>query len=147
MHEVELTSELYILILKGITEKKQKDIDNIYKTYDDIFPEKNFLEERFEKIMDIIDDKFENWISESIFQQQTLFYILFAIIYHLCFGIKSKIGKSTPKKIHDETLKRIENVAIIIKKNGIESVVEGGTRRLTTQKGREKLFNYFMQKI
>ena len=130
----------------GISEKKQKDINNIYLHNDDVFGEKNIIEDRFIKIMDIIEEKFGSWIGNSIFNQQTVFYVLFALIYDLSYGLKSKLVKSTPQKISDDSFRKLIHSAELIKKNGIEKVLEAGTRRLSTQKDRQILFNHFRKK-
>src|SRR6185369_3567088 len=54
MQEVELTSELLIVEIDGLQDKK-KSIDRFYATLDDTFPEQKRMESRFAETMDAIE--------------------------------------------------------------------------------------------
>ena len=57
MQEVELTSELVLLMLRGLIGKSQSAIDRAYGDKDSVFPGRSEVERRFQTTMDSIDDK------------------------------------------------------------------------------------------
>lgn len=88
MAEVELTSELLILGMSGLQDKK-KSIDDFYEDYDESFPERNRTAERFRRTIDEIVNACEDVLAESEFRRPPLFYTLYGAVYQRIFGIPS----------------------------------------------------------
>jgi hypothetical protein len=86
MLEVELTSELLIAQTAGMQDKK-KSIDDFYEKYDDSFPARRRIEKRFEEVIDVVNETFEDTLWESEFSRPPLFYTLFCTIYHRIFRL------------------------------------------------------------
>jgi hypothetical protein len=55
MNEVELSSELMILMLDGIQDKK-KSIDAFYERYDEEFPDQERIGQRFRATIDVLTE-------------------------------------------------------------------------------------------
>jgi hypothetical protein len=96
MLEVELTSELMILGLDGLQDKK-KSIEDFYAKYDEEFPEEKTVEKRFRAVVDGINEAVGDTLAESEFQRPPLFYSLFGVVYHRLFGIP-KVALRSPRK-------------------------------------------------
>jgi len=88
MMEVELTSELMILEMSGLQDKK-KAIDRFYEDYDEEFLERKNVENRFRRTIDIINDACYSNISSTEFRRPPLFYSLFAAVYHRLYGLRN----------------------------------------------------------
>lgn len=122
MAEVQLTSELVILMMDGI--QSTKIIETFYKKYDDDFKERKKIIKRFRECMDIIGEIYGDSLKNSAFHSVTLFYSLFSVIYHFKFGIKNiKLGRISPSSQNIPKLKNyldciddiINNEKVIIK--------------------------------
>jgi hypothetical protein len=85
MGEAELTSELIIAMLGGITSRKV--IEAYYKRYDDQFAEQDTIVEEFQHCMDIIGEIMGNRLPESNFSSKHLFYTLYCAIFDLLYGL------------------------------------------------------------
>jgi hypothetical protein len=95
MKEVELTSELMILIMNGIQDKK-KSIDDFYEDYDESFKERGTVEARFRSVLDAINSSIGDQMPETEFRRSPLFYSLFGAVGHRLFGIPD-VNLNTPK--------------------------------------------------
>lgn len=150
MDEVELTTEFYSLMMKGITGKSQNALDKLYEIYDDegTFKEKNVIEKRFEIVMDTIDENLGEYIPQSPFKKKTIFYILFAVIYDICYEIDSELINQNHNKVTTHQINILRNIGADIEKEKIDKkVLEAATRRTTNPQERKILFNYFKKSL
>lgn len=148
MDEVELTSEFAIMMLKGITGKNKRTIDNIYKDKDSIFPERWEIENRFRIIMDSIDDKIGNEIRHLPFKKKTLFYSLFAFFYDIQFGLKSILEPIARKSISNDIIAQIKLSGERIEdKTAPLEVLEAVARRTTHPSSRLTVLKYLKGEI
>lgn len=148
MDEVDLTTEFYSLMLKGLTSKSQNSMDDLYDKFENQFKERNTIEKRFEAVMDNIDLYLGNFISNSIYKKKTLFYILFLVFYNEMYGLKSVLNSKIPKKITLNFIASIRKISDIIENNKVEiNVVEAASRRTTNLKERKILYTYFLKKL
>jgi hypothetical protein len=108
MIEVEETSDLMLLMLKGIHGKSQSALNNIYKEWEEEFPQGLEVARRFRIVMDKIDETFGRNVQASAFSRKTLFHTLFSFYYDLLFGINNSLTKENPKKLP-------ENISSIVK--------------------------------
>jgi hypothetical protein len=87
MLDYEYTASLLISVLQGIITDSKSSIDNIYKTYDSIFDNKQIIQSKFDTVMSILENLFsDDFIKESIFRNKTYFYTLFNLIKFDFFG-------------------------------------------------------------
>lgn len=113
MAEAELTSELLIAMSEGI--KSRKVVESYYKKYDDSFPNKNILMERFRKIMDVIGELMSDRLPSSNFSRPHLFYSLFCAVYHMLYGLpemkcKKALFKQSDYPKINSALEKIEEI-------------------------------------
>jgi len=147
MFEVELTSEIYMLMLKGITDKNQRSINFLYDEYDENFSQKLIIEQRFDFIMDEIEQHIDKKIINTIYCKKTTFYILFYILHKKYFGEKVIYKKLSPNKVSKEFYNSLLKIGQDLKTMGLETIIEGGTRRLSTEKGRLELIKNISSKV
>lgn len=143
MEEVELTSELALMMLRGITHKLQRTIDDTYDKKDKKFPERPYVLLRFRTVMESLNDRLGAQIATTVFSARPLFYVLFAFIYDVQFGIGSSLEKKKAKPVPSEAINRIRLVNTKIE-NGTapEPVLEAVARRTTNAGSRNAILNY-----
>lgn len=143
MEEAELTSEFALLMLKGITGKTQSAIERIYLEKDVEFQEQEEIERRFRYVMDLIEDKFGEEIRFTPYRKKTLFYSLFAVLYDICYGLKSPLDKHKPKTVQPEIISKIKQAGDRIhNKTAPDSVMEAVARRTTHLSSRTTVQHY-----
>jgi len=86
MQEVELTSELMIVEIAGLQDKK-KSISDFYGKYDEEFPEAGQVAARFRAVLDVINEALSESLGRSEFRRTPLFYSLFGAVYHRLYGV------------------------------------------------------------
>lgn len=95
MLEVELTSELMLLIMDGVLEKNQATIDWYYDTYDKDFPDAKEVARRFRATMDSVEELFyDDDDNIPLFKNKTIFYALFAAVYGLHYELRNDTTES-----------------------------------------------------
>jgi hypothetical protein len=97
MQEAEFVSELYILIMQGVSEKSQRLINRFYEQYDIHFNERAKVERRLNWLLEIIDESYGDAMAESNFSGRIVLYALVAALYDVSFGIGSPLTVATPK--------------------------------------------------
>lgn len=97
MQEVEFVSELYILILQGVSEKSQILINRFYKQYDTHFQEREKLERRLNWTIQQIDRIYGKSMVELAYSGRIVLYALIGALYDLAFGLGSALSSVTPK--------------------------------------------------
>ena len=118
MAEAELTSELMILQIDGLQDKKNT-INKFYADLDDDFPNREEVASRFLATMNIISETFGTSLSETNFRRVPLFYSLFGAVYHRRFGVP-KVELDTPKKPFSEAERKNLRNAIDTLSNVLE---------------------------
>lgn len=88
MLEVEFTSELLIAELDGMQDKK-KSIDRFYADYDQGFPQRKKMMDRFHSTMATLADVAGDVLRDMEFRRPPLLYSLFCSLYHRLFGLPS----------------------------------------------------------
>lgn len=89
MQDVELASELLIVQISGMQDKKGS-VDTFYKRYEEEWPDRSENERKFQDIIDIVRGNFGELIPTTKFQRTPLFYTLCAVVCHRVFGIPSQ---------------------------------------------------------
>lgn len=99
MKEVEMTSDLIINFVEGITAKRQPTIDRWYANYDEAFPDSEEIAKRFQRVFDELDDVCGHEIAGSAFSSEVLFFSLALLTYDLMFGLGSSSGRRRPQPL------------------------------------------------
>ena len=147
MQEVELTSEFAYMILNGLTAKRKKWIDRAYACFDDDFPDRREVTNRFHAVMDTIDDKLGSKLVSRLFRQRTLFYGLFIAVYDLQFGINSPLGPAKPRPLSVESVHTIVSAGEHLRANTAPNkVMQAVTRRTTNEIERTTVFTYIKER-
>jgi len=144
MNEVELTSEFFILMLKGLSGKTASAITSAYRQYDETFDFRDEVERRFRHTLEVIDSKFGKSLNMLPFKRKTLFYSLFASLYHLAYDFKHPISnKAKPSTISSTQIARIRKCAEAIETGTApEKVMDAIARRTTHQSSRKTVIEY-----
>ena len=85
MKEAELTSELMVAMAAGLQDKKGS-LDSFYKKWDDRYPYKAKSVDRFQDIIDLVEQYLGTVLSQSNFRRPAIFYSLFLVIYEIRYG-------------------------------------------------------------
>jgi Protein of unknown function DUF262 len=86
MLEVELVSELMVVEIDGLQDKK-KSLNTFYSRYDEVFPARSLVEERFRGTIDAISTYLHDELGDSEFRRTPIFYSLFCSVFHRMFGM------------------------------------------------------------
>ena len=145
MNEVEHTSECILVIINQKLEgKSAAKIENAFKTYDETYPNRAEVENRFRCVMEAIDNSFGSYSPDFVFFKKTLIYVFFVSIYDLQFGLQQPLSTpSQPKQLTNDQISRIKLASERIKtRTAPESVLAATDRRTTNPKERNILFTY-----
>lgn len=88
MLDIEFISSLVILILDGVISESQTVIDSYYKRYDESFERSDEVEEKFSKVISIIDQILEN-VPTSYFHRKNYLFTLFSFLLHQLYGFNN----------------------------------------------------------
>ncbi|QLC73836.1 DUF262 domain-containing protein [Pseudomonas sp. LPB0260] len=88
MHDVQLTADLLIGMVEGVRSKKQ--IRKYYEQYEHEFEyDTDDLEARFQSVIDIIKELFDDNFKKREFRRPHVFYSLFMTLYHMQYGVEN----------------------------------------------------------
>lgn len=107
MAEAELASELLVAMLRGLTDRRTQ-IDPTYKQYDEDFPEREVMIERFRAVIDSIQHTAGDVLSETAFRRRPLFYSLYCVYYDFRYGLPG--SDHEPKNIRLRNRSRLHQV-------------------------------------
>jgi uncharacterized protein with ParB-like and HNH nuclease domain len=148
MNEVEMTSDLVLLMYRGISQKSKGDLDRLYRDHEDKFAEKKAVQTRFRSVMDSIDDALGRDIRSTEFRKRTLFYGLFAFIYDAHYSLGSRLSlpcKKTP--LPSDFPQKAHDVSDMFSKDKVpEEVSEAVTRRTSHVSSRKAVFGFVKRK-
>ena len=145
MKEVELTSELVIIITKGLSGRNPKNLNDIYEEKDETYPELKEVDSRFNYLMNLIDEKLGDYLNNSPFSNISLFHLLFAVLYDFSFGLNSLLdSKKKPKTINESIINKIKKLGDKISNKSLpRKELELITARQKTIEFIKELFQYF----
>ena len=89
MKEVELTSELMMVVIHGMASKSKINIDNFYRRFDDDIPHSDVIRQRFTETFDLMDQIFRPNSRDGdlkVLQTQSWVYALFSSIVLTAHG-------------------------------------------------------------
>lgn len=156
MSEVELVSELMIMALAGLQDKK-KSIDKFYEEYDATFKERGTVEKRVREVLDETQAALSEVLPNSEFSRVPLFYSLFAAVYHRRFGLRGEaISPKRPLTAEDrrkltDTVIGLSEVLSADKKHGtvplgLQAFVTASLRQTDNLGPRQVRFNTIYSK-
>lgn len=150
MKDAELVSELFSVIINGLPGIRGKELDDLYASYDDQFPNRAQYENMFKQIISFLGTLFDNSNDiSSHFRKVSWFFPLFLIFY-----IKS-YGQLGSHNLSIQTQPNLDNIASILT-SFIDKYKRGSLpddRRLLFQQGSkspskiEQRLNYLISLI
>lgn len=142
MSEVEFTSELLILVMKGICDNNKLVIDRAYQEYDDTFPNKNEVLKRVRFIIETMNTNFLKY-APDVLKSKALTYATFAALYDMSFGMQSKLTQAKARTISSTKLKQIATLAgQLLDGKGPKGVLLALEARSSQAKNRRTLSEY-----
>lgn len=129
MKEVELVSELLILFIDGLQDKK-KSIDDFYERLDEDFPKRQEVQTRFRAVIDAINEAIGENLKQTEFKRAPLFYSLFAAVAHRMYRLpaakletpaRGKLSRQDSAGLRDAVIALSDILAAAIEKDGVAS--------------------------
>jgi hypothetical protein len=145
MEEVEVTSELMLLILGGLGARSKTAIDRAYTDYDEEFDHGEEVARRFRTIMDYIDSALGADLAISPLRRRALFYSLFAAFYDKAFGLGSSLTRRRPTKPDTPWISWVREAGdLIAYRDAPEDVLAATSRRTTHISSRRLVYEYLL---
>ena len=145
MEEAEAVSEYLLIILHGITGKKQEVISKYYREYDSGLPHADVLQQRFRTTLEGIDSAAGEILRKTSFSRPALFYSLFGVIYDHMYGIGSPLTKGAPKaKLPSSLAEDLVKVSTRIRGKKLPTRIQDAVERSTGDKIRRNLRHEFL---
>jgi hypothetical protein len=114
MKEVELTSDLALIMLDGYNAKSQTKITKAYERYNDKFPQGRRLGQRFRAMMDAIDELLGARLKETVFSREIWFVVLAFYTYRELYSGRDLTvnykRKRLPKSLGDRLVRVSEHI-------------------------------------
>jgi uncharacterized protein with ParB-like and HNH nuclease domain len=138
MREVEMTSDLAMSMINGLSGKSQKRLDNIYEEYDDTFDGQKELESRFRLTMDELDSALGSQIGGTVYASEVHFFSLFVYVYDVIWGLGSALKRKTAKKLPKNLPQRLLSVGEKFSDESVPKNVLDAVRRASADYGRRR---------
>lgn len=138
MLEVELTSDLVVNIIKGLSGKSQRVLDRHYEIYDASFPDGPEIARRLQAVMDSIDALYGGELAKSSFTRQMHFFTLFVYLYDRMFGLKTSLDKRPSRALRPGLAERLAEVDRRFRTGKLPSAVLEAVSGAATDLGHRK---------
>ncbi len=80
MDEVQFISDLILNLMSGLSDFSASDIDSLYETFDDKFPDQKEIADQLEKTFALIASLKPESIRDTVFHRPPLFFSLFIVL-------------------------------------------------------------------
>ncbi|WP_176475367.1 DUF262 domain-containing protein [Kocuria sp. WN036] len=132
MKEVELTADLMGFLLRGVTARSKATINALYRDYDEIYPQREEVEQAFTSTFDVLEGVYGEGGSRSNlrrFRSTAWFYSVFAVA-------SGEYGKITSR----ELVGRLEQVEVALRSDALDEdiakILRGATADRASRKAR-----------
>jgi len=112
MADALLVSDILYTILYGYQSARSSALDKMYSEFDDEFPHKSSIYEKFNKVFTVLGHLFESKHIRNIFKPKFMFYTLFLAVYAKAFGFEGKEDEYTKKVNIEKTYDNLEEFAL-----------------------------------
>ncbi len=149
MVEVETTSDLLICMMTGLQGKSQAKLDSFYEDHDDILKGRSVLANRFQKVMEVIEESAGALLANSRLRRQALFFSLYTACYDHVYGLKSDYSqKRVPTALPKDFGKRFLKVNARIVSSNLPEKVLDAMEKATADTGRRIVrHKFFMESL
>jgi hypothetical protein len=80
MNEVQYISDLILNLIRGLSDFRQTDLDQIYRDNDEQFPESEDISQRLDNVFEVLYRISRDSITDTIFQRQPLLFSLIIVM-------------------------------------------------------------------
>ena len=141
MAEVEETSDLIFTMFAGVHAKSQPALNKLYKDYEENFPYKDEVMNRFRAVMDKINETLGAELSSSAFSRKPLFHTLFTFYYQQMFSLDGELSKKKASPISNSKVREAVRTASERIQHGnlsdeLRDVLRGATANVTSRRTR-----------
>lgn len=147
MKEVEITSDLVLNMLQGLTGKTQERIDEMYKKYDESFSQATVVKDRFRKVMTVIETLMARALADSVYTSEVHFFSLWIYLYDVMWGLGSKMDKRRPQPLPSDLSSKLVRVSETFRSQTVPVDVLDAVQRASADLGRRQTRLKYMHKI
>lgn len=147
MQEVELTSDLVMNMLDGVTGKSQTKLDKLYGRYDDSFNHSNEITRRFGKTMEAIADVIGDRLPETIFSREVNFFTLYTYMYDRMYGLGSDLTRRAPNDLPAHLRASLIRASADLRTENVPDEVLDAMRRASADVGRRRTRLAYLQTV
>ncbi len=147
MKEVELTSDLIMSLMDGITGRRKKALDDMYERFDESFPEREEVSRRFRATMEAIDSSIGDCIKDTVYTSEVYFYTLFVFVYDALFAIGSPLDDRKPQRVARKTRAMLLQASEDFEHERVPPEVLDAARRASADPGRRKTRLDYMRSL
>ena len=138
MREVEITSDLVMNMVNGLTGKSQPRLDKIYKEYDQEFAGVSEVKRRFRLVMHSIDEIMGKQISTTVYSSQVYFFSLFVFLYDAMYVLGGSLERRKAKKLQRKLAGRLLQVSEDFRSQNVPPEVLDAVQRASADLGRRR---------
>jgi Protein of unknown function DUF262 len=147
MAEVEVTSDLVLNMIDGLTGKTQPRLDALYRRFDKEFPRQGEVARRFRQMMAQIDDIFGGRLASSVFTSEVYFFTLFTYFYDRTYGLGSDLKRRSPKPLPRRLEQRLRRVSDAFRSQDVPPEVLDAVQRASADLGRRRTRLSYMHSV
>jgi hypothetical protein len=147
MREVEVTSDLCMNAIDGLTGRSQARLDKIYKRFDEEFPQRDVVAERFRHVMDVIDRLLGSRLPRTVYRSEVNFFSLFVFVYDTAYGLGSELKATKARAVGEGMSECLVRVSDRIRTADVPATVLDAIQRASADTGRRRTRLQFMRRV
>jgi Protein of unknown function DUF262 len=147
MEEAEAVSEYILAMTQGITGKSQSRITSYYRSHEEDYSDGDVIRQRFEATINAIGQHLSDAIPGSAFQRATLFYSLFAAIYHHMYGLGSPLRRAKAQPLPRGLSAALQRASQRIRSRDLPERVQDAMDKATGDKARRDQRHKFIMGV
>ncbi len=142
MKEVEFTSELMILVIKGIQSNTKRIIDSHYRDLEEEFKGRGIVTRRVRYVLKVMNDHFHAPEFGAL-SVKGIVYPLFASLYHLSYGLNAPLTSAKPHSISKKKISEvIARTSHILNESAPDNVLRAFDARSSQSDNRKVITKY-----
>lgn len=137
MNDALLVSEIVFTILNGYVSSSSSALNRMYEQYDASFPDASLIYKRFEQVISLLGNFFEDDEVRKAFKPKFMFYTLFMVLYSKLFGFPEVPRQKAAVDVQ-RTKEEIETFARNYNSDEFDPVVKAEFKQGTTNTQQRK---------
>ena len=147
MREVEITSDLVLNMIDGLTGQTAKRLDDIYDRFDDEFPGRATVEDRYRRVMKHVGHLMEGELKDSVFTSEVHFFSLWVYLYDVMWGLGSEPKRRAPAKLPPGLAAKLSEVSGNFRTEDVPKDVLDAVQRASADTGRRQTRLRYMHDV